>query len=120
MRRAFRALARHVDVERVMRTMLLAVPALIVAGATAAQDADRRNPIDPQAKAPRTEYRSAFDGYRPFTEQDLRDWRKANQEVREAGGHAGHKPGQGSGQQTSKPQPGSPDASGHQGHGAHK
>jgi hypothetical protein len=93
-----------------MRTLLFVVPALISAGLAAAQGADRPNPLDPRVKTPPVEYRSAFDGYRPFAGQELRDWRKANEEVREAGGHAGHKPGQSAGEKTSKPQPG------HKGH----
>jgi hypothetical protein len=103
-----------------MRRALFAVPALLAAGLAVAQDSGRPNPLEAGAKAPPVEYRSAFEGYRPFTDRELRDWRKANEEVREAGGHAGHKPGQGSRQQTSKPQPGSAESSGHQGHGAHK
>ena len=95
-----------------MRRALFAVPALVLAGIAVAQNADRASPLDPQAKAPAVEFRSAFEGYRPFAEQEQRDWRKANEEVREARGHAGQK--------TSKPQPGSRDASGHQGHGARK
>ena len=98
-----------------MRRVLLAVPALLAAGLVLAQSGER--PDDPRAKVPQPQYQSAFEGYRPFAEQELRDWRKANDEVRQAGGH---KPGQGSGQPTSKPQPGSPEASGHQGRGAHK
>jgi hypothetical protein len=91
-----------------MRTALLALPALLLAGAAAAQNADRPNPLDPRAKSPRNEYRSALQDYRPFTEPELRDWRQSNETVREAGGHAGHKPAQGPGQPTSKPQPGTP------------
>ena len=35
-------------------------------------------------------YRSPFAGYRPFNaDEPLKDWRRANDEVREAGGHAG-------------------------------
>jgi hypothetical protein len=98
-----------------MRILVLAVPALLFAGAAAAQSAGRANLLDPQAKVPPVEYRSAFEGYRPFAEQDLRDWRKANEEVGAAGGHAGHRPAQGAGQQTSKPQPGKPES-----HGGHK
>lgn len=102
-----------------MRRVLFAVPALLAAGMAAAQNADR-NPLDPRAKVPAVEFHSAFEGYRPFADQEQRDWRKANQEVREAGAPAGHKPGQGSGASSPKPQPGLPGASGHQGHGAHK
>jgi len=87
--------------------------------------------VDAGARAPAVEYRSAFEPYRPFAGEALRDWRKANEEVGGAGGHAGHKPGQGQGAQTSKPRPGEPQSSvgpaekgghaaGHRGHGAHK
>jgi hypothetical protein len=35
-------------------------------------------------------YRAPCDTYRPFkAEEPLKDWRAANREVREAGGHAG-------------------------------
>jgi hypothetical protein len=118
MRAPFRAYARNVDVERMMNRLLFAAPALLVAGTAAAQGADRPNPLDAKALSPAVEYRSAFEGYRPFAETDkLRDWRQANEEVREAGGHAGHKPGQGAGQPAAKPQPEAPQSSGH---GAHK
>jgi hypothetical protein len=102
----------HVDVERAMRKLVFVVPALFVAGAAAAKDG-RPSALDPRAKAPRLEFRSAFEGYRPFAEQELADWRKANEEVAAAGGHGGHRPGQGAGQQTSKPRPGKPESSGH-------
>ena len=93
------------------RSMFVALAAL-AAGAAAAQSDGRPKPLDAQAKVPAAEYRSAFEGYRTFAEQDLRDWRKANEEVGAAGGHAGHKPGQGPGQQSSKPLPGKPESSG--------
>lgn len=95
-----------------MRIIAFAVPALLFAGSAAAQDAGRTNPLDPQAKVPPVEFRSAFEGYRPFVEQERRDWREANEEVGAAGSHAGHRPGQGAGEQTSKPQPGKPESSG--------
>jgi hypothetical protein len=100
-----------------MRTIFLAVPCLI-AGCTAAQPERRPLPADPRAKVPIVEFRSAFEGYRPFVDPEPYDWRKANEEVGATGGHAGRGPGEGPGQPTSKPQPGKPDASG--GHGAHK
>jgi hypothetical protein len=114
-----------------MRIIFNAVPALLLAGTTAVQGDNRANALDPRAKVPRVEYRSAFDGYRPFAEPQVRDWRAANEAVGAAGGQAGHRPGQGPGQQTSKPQPGKPESSGgqteetegapaHEGHGAHK
>ena len=95
-----------------MRAILVVLPALLVAGCAAAQRDGRADPRDAATNIPPTEYRSAFDGYRRYAEQDLRDWRGANDEVRDAGGHAGHRPGQGPGTQTSKPQPGTPQPSG--------
>jgi hypothetical protein len=95
------------------RRICIALAAL-VAGVAAAQEARRPDPAEPKAKVPPTEYRSAFEGYRPFADEERRDWRKSNEEVGAAGGHAGSKPGQ----QTSKPQPGKPETSG--GHGGHK
>jgi hypothetical protein len=97
--------------------LLVVMPALLFAGAAVAQSDGRLDPKDPKAKAPRVEYRSAFEGYRPFADSEPRDWRKSNEEVGAAGGHAAHKPGRGPGVQTGKPQPGSPKASGH---GEHK
>lgn len=99
-----------------MRISFIAVPALLFAGAAAAQGAVRTSPLDPHAKVPPVEFRSAFEGYRPFVEQEQRDWREANEEVGAAGGHAGHRPAQGAGEQTSKPQPGKPERSEHQEH----
>ena len=99
-----------------MTKAVLFLPALVVAGVVAAENAERPNPNDPKAKVPPIEYRSAFEGYRPFSDQEAADWRKANEEVGAAGGHAGHRPGQGPGRPTSKPQPGQPDKE----HGGHK
>lgn len=76
------------------------------AAATAVAQQPQPHPGDPKAKAPAIEYRSAFEGYRRFADEEPRDWRKSNEEVGAAGGHGGHRPGQGAGQQTSKPQPG--------------
>jgi hypothetical protein len=97
-----------------MRTIFIALPALLLAGSAVAQSDGRPNPLDPQAKVPPVEFRSAFESYKPFADQEVGDWRKANEEVGAAGGHAGHRPGQGSGPQTSKPQPGKPESSGGQ------
>ena len=81
------------------------------------------DPKDPAARVPLRVYRSALEGYQPFAEEEVTGWRKANEEVGAAGGHAGHRPGQGAGAQTSKPQPGSPQNSGRPaqqgGHGGH-
>ena len=96
----------------------LVLPALLLAGTASAQTAGRANPADPRANVPQIEFRSAFEGYRPFAEEDLRDWRKSNDEV-------------GAAAQTTKPHPGKPessvgqaekrgDAPAHPGHGGHK
>jgi hypothetical protein len=91
-----------------MRIFFLAVPALLLAGTAVAQDG-RPGPLDPKAKVPPVEFRSTFAGYRPFADQELADWRKANEEVGAAGGRAGQ-PGQGAGRQASKPEPGKPES----------
>ena len=79
-----------------MRTLLAVLPAILCAGAAVAQSEGRANPLDPQAKVPPVEYRSAFEGYRPFADRDLRDWRNANEEV---------------GRQAPKPRPDEPETS---------
>lgn len=84
-----------------MRLIFVVMPALLGAGTALAQSGERPNPLDPKAKAPALEFRSALEGYKPFADQDLRDWRKANEEVRSA----------------AKPQPAKPKPAGH---GSHK
>ncbi|HET9351959.1 MAG TPA: hypothetical protein VFO02_11610 [Burkholderiales bacterium] len=74
-----------------MRTIFLGMPALLLAGCAGGQADMRVDPLDPQAKAAAVEYRSAFEGYRAFKDEELRDWRGANDEVGAAGGHGGHK-----------------------------
>jgi hypothetical protein len=86
--------------------MIVVVMPLLAAGCAAGQAAAPPDPRATQAKVPSVEYRSALEGYRAFSEQELADWRKANEEVGAAGGHGGQRPGQGPGHQTSKPQPG--------------
>jgi len=54
-----------------------------------AQQQTRANPADPDVAAPSPQYRSAFDGYRPFRDEKLRPWREVNDEVERAGGHIG-------------------------------
>jgi hypothetical protein len=94
------------------------LPALLLAGCAASQNQGGQDVTDSRVNVPAVEFRTAFDGYRPFAEEEQKDWRRANEEVGAAGGHGGHRPGQGPGQQTSKPQPGKPAPSG--GHGDHK
>jgi uncharacterized lipoprotein YajG len=74
-----------------MKIIFLGVPALLLAGCAAEQADVRTGPLDPQGKAAAVEYRSAFESYRAFKDQELRDWRGANDEVGTAGGHGGHK-----------------------------
>lgn len=93
------------------RAICIALAAL-AASSVAAQEARRPDPADPKAKAPPAEYRSAFDGYRPFADEELSDWRRANDEVGAAGGHLGHRPGQAAGRPGAKPQPGSAESAG--------
>jgi hypothetical protein len=74
-----------------MRIILLGVPALFLAGCAGGQADIQSGPLDAQAKVPAVEYRSAFEGFRPFREEELQDWRGANDEVGAAGGHGGRK-----------------------------
>ncbi|HJS77423.1 MAG TPA: hypothetical protein VJ778_08445 [Burkholderiales bacterium] len=74
-----------------MRIILLGVPALWLAGCAAGQADLQRGALEAQVKVPAFEYRSAFEAYRAFKDEELRDWRGANDEVGAAGGHAGHK-----------------------------
>ena len=94
-----------------MRIFFVAAAALSFAAMAAAQGDRRPDPLDTRAKTPPVEFRSAFEDYRPYAEPQVRDWRKSNEEVGAAGGHAGQRPGQGAGKPASKPQPG---------HGGHK
>lgn len=72
-----------------MRFIVAVLPALVLAGCADGQARTPPGPRDAQAKVPPLEYRSAFDGYRAFADEELADWRKANDEVGAAGGHAG-------------------------------
>ena len=79
-----RVVARHVDVERAMQKTFLVVPALLLASCAASQNPGRADVTDSRVRVPAVEFRTAFDGYRPFAEEELKDWRKANEDV---GGH---------------------------------
>lgn len=114
-----------------MQKTFLVVPVLLLAACAASENQGRPDVTDSRVKVPALEFRTAFEGYRPYAEEEQQDWRKANEEVGAAGGHAGHRPGQGPGQATSKPEPGKPESAGgaaettggarpHQGPGAHK
>jgi len=74
-----------------MPKTLFVVPALLLAGCAASQNQGRADVTDSLAKVPAVEFRTAFDGYRPFAEEEQKDWRKANDEVGAAGAHGGRK-----------------------------
>ena len=73
-----------------MPKIFLLVPALLLAGCAASQNQGRPDVTDSRAPVPAVGFRTAFDGYRPFAEEEQKDWRKANDEVGAAGGHGGH------------------------------
>jgi hypothetical protein len=77
-----------------MQVIRFAVPAFLLAGCSVAHvDGRSLGPVEPGAQVPSVVFNSAFDGYRSFADQELQDWRKANEEVGAAGGHRGHRPG---------------------------
>lgn len=68
-----------------------AAPAPPHAGHGAKEAAVNKPPAPAAKDGAGAAYRSPFADYRPFTaEEPPKDWRAANDEVREAGGHAGH------------------------------
>jgi len=70
------------------RTMLFALSAM-AAVAAVAQGESRPDPAAPQSAAQPLKYESAFEGFRPFQEQDVASWRDVNDEVARVGGHVG-------------------------------
>ena len=76
-----------------MQKIFLVVPALLLAACAASESPRRPDVMESRSKVPAVEFRSAFEGYRPFAEEEQQDWRKANEEVGAAGGHAGHRGG---------------------------
>jgi hypothetical protein len=72
-----------------MRFFLAALP--LVAGCASPAPQTAHAPDYAAAKAPPVEYRSAFEGYRAFKDEELADWRNANEDVGAAGGHAGQR-----------------------------
>lgn len=78
--------------------IVLVAAALVLSAVARAQHAGHQSkePSAPGPSAPAMEaardgpYRSSFSGYRAFgTDVPLKDWKKANDEVREVGGHVG-------------------------------
>jgi hypothetical protein len=74
-----------------MQKILVVVLALGLAGCAATPQERGPDPTESGAKVPPVEFRTSFEGYRPFAEQEMQDWRKANEEVGAAGGHGGRK-----------------------------
>lgn len=72
-----------------MRQVMLALLALFAGGAAFAQGEGKNDPRAPDAKVPPAIYRSVFEDYRPYREQELAPWREVNEEVARAGGHVG-------------------------------
>jgi len=80
------------------RAICIALAAL-AASAAAAQQAQRPDPVEPKAKVPPAQYRSAFEGYRPYVEEKVAPWRESNDAVKPRpaarppanGGHGGHR-----------------------------
>jgi hypothetical protein len=78
-----------------MKKIFFLALAGVAASAAVAQTQAPRDPSDSRAQVPPVQYRSAFEGYRSYSEPPAIQWRDANDEVRAFGGHAGHlvKPG---------------------------
>lgn len=63
------------------RSLILGVSVLAASLSLAVQ---ATTPAPPTGVDPK--YESAFEGYRPFTESKIQDWRKSNDTVRDIGG----------------------------------
>lgn len=66
------------------RTLSIGLPALLASLQAAAQAPQPTLPASAPASPPA--YRSAFDRYRSFTAEEVQDWRRSNDTVREIGG----------------------------------
>jgi hypothetical protein len=92
-----RAFARlFTELEEIMPLVhrtAVAVLTTLSLSAVAQQGNSPANPADPQAVVPTANYQSAFQRYRPATDEDNTPdqvWRMANDEMKRLGGHAGH------------------------------
>lgn len=88
--------------------------ALLPLAALAQQIQQQPDPADAHAAVPAPGYTSAFNNYRPATDQATtpdKHWRAANDEVQNTAGHAGHMTGAGSSDTASAPK-----ADAHAGH----
>lgn len=99
-----------------MEKRCIVVAALAVAPfAASAQQAQRAASADAATKNPAVEYRSAFAGYRPYSDPEVARWRELNEEAGRLGGHVGHVPQQPGIEPKPAAKPPAP-----AGHGAHK
>jgi hypothetical protein len=98
-----------------MHKAVFFVVAAAAAGLAAAQQ-PRPNPGDPKAPVPAIEHRSAFEGYRRYTEPEVSGWREMNEEVGRVGGHVGIVRGQRDAQKPGAKPSASPAQGGHEGH----
>ena len=67
-----------------------AVAALALALVAPAGAQSRPRPDEPTVKTAPPAQVSAYEGYRPFREEEMVPWREVNDEVRRLGGHTGH------------------------------
>jgi len=67
-----------------MKNTLLYGLAALAAGCASIPEAMRPDPADPKPAVSGPTYRSAFEGYVGFREQELADWRHVNDEVAKA------------------------------------
>lgn len=74
-----------------MTKRLLFLLSAAIAGTGCAQPAAGPDPTTSAAKAAALEYRSAFEGYRAFTDDKLVPWRDANETVKNGADHGGHR-----------------------------
>ena len=68
--------------------VLAAVAALALATTASAQS--RPRPDEPTVKTVPPAPVSAYEGYRPFREEEMVPWHEVNDKVRRLGGHTGH------------------------------
>lgn len=98
---------------------VLALTASQVVWAQATVPRVANNPLDPQAPTANIVYQSAFAEYRPWTDEPIKAWREANDEVGQSGGHADHSMPKGATTSTSPAQaklPTAPSPVDHAGH----
>jgi hypothetical protein len=74
-----------------IRVFAAAAATLALAAPAGAQPPPR--PDDPAVRTPPSAAPSAFEGYRPFRDEEMKPWREVNDEVGRLGGPSGHMTG---------------------------